>query len=154
MTWALNEQADNLRRELVTAMGLDPASQSLTFNPRIHAFAQAIRAQALREAADIKPFGTFGGVGGWRDGFHAGCKAKADAILALIDAPPAAAPERPEVVALAKLFERFWEQEGGLASSEWEDWLDETGFVDWQPEGNCYVLTPLGESALALARTR
>lgn len=70
----------------------------------------------------------------------------------VVTKPPAAAATNNAVKALARLFERFWEQEGGLSSSEWEDWLGETGFVEWQSEGNRYVLTRLGEAALALAK--
>src|ERR1700722_17827961 len=86
---------------------------------------EEIRRQALREAAELMAH-----LNEDEDVGHPemivklrryGRRERSDAILALIGAPPAAAPERPEVVALAKLFEWFWEQEGVLNSSEWED---------------------------------
>lgn len=49
----LEKAADNLRCQLVLVMGLDPSSQSLTFNPLILAVLSSVRAEALREAADM-----------------------------------------------------------------------------------------------------
>lgn len=107
---------------------------------RLRMFAKNVRAEALREAADRC------------DALHPAALAVhcAMVIRALIGGAPSA-PPADVTRALARLFKRFWDQDGGVSAGEWSDWLCELKFCDWQVEGNRPVLSALGEAALSIA---
>ncbi len=58
----------------------------------LEANASSVRDEALREAAEVSPCGEFIDSGGWHAGYACGCRAKTDAIRALISSPPSAPP--------------------------------------------------------------
>ena len=89
---SLEEMATELTLQLWDATNLEEGKAF------VNAAAAAIRHNALEEARDTEPAGgDHVNAGGWYHGYAAGVNAKRAAIAALIDLPPSAPPERPEI---------------------------------------------------------